>query len=65
MQHGSKELYINDRVAVDPRENAEDTFAADSLMLRVYDAVTKGIRRADDIKALAEQLGVTPGIVPV
>lgn len=50
-------------MADDPYEQAVDTFAAEWLIPRAYDAVITGIRLADEIKALAEQLGVTPGIV--
>jgi HTH-type transcriptional regulator/antitoxin HigA len=50
-------------VSDDPQEQAADAFAAESLTPRAYDAVIQGIRRVDEIKAIAEQLGVTPGIV--
>jgi hypothetical protein len=33
------------------------------LISRAYDAAIKAICNADEIKALAAQLGVTPGIV--
>ncbi len=63
LQHSKKELYINDGVADDPQEKEADVFAASWLIPHTYDAVIKGFRSADEIKGLAVQLGVTPGIV--
>ena len=60
LQHSKKELCINDGVADDPQEQAADAFAAESVIPRAYDAVIQGIRRAEDIKALAEQLCQAP-----
>ena len=52
LQHSKKALYINDGVAEDLQEHAADDFAAESPIPRAYDAVIKGIRGADEIKAL-------------
>lgn len=63
LQHSKKELYINDGVANDPQEKEADAFAADWLIPFAWEGAIKAIRSADEMKALAIQLGVTPGIV--
>lgn len=58
-----KDVYIDDGSRDDPREVRADAFAAETLIPRQHDARIRVVRSYEELKALAEDLGVSPGIV--
>ena len=58
-----KDLLINDGCQDEPREVRADRFAADTLIPARYNARIQAAQRDADILALADELGVSPGIV--
>ena len=59
-----RELLINDgNPQNDPREQRADKFAADTLISEKYNARIISIRTKAELRTLAAQLGVSPGIV--
>ena len=62
--HDSKlSLLINDGTQADEQEIRADDFAVEALTPTRYDIRIKNIRSGQEIVKLAEELGVSPGIV--
>jgi hypothetical protein len=63
LNDGKKDLLINDDSQDDPREERANGFAAEFLIPSRYDAVITKFRAKADLISLAEELGISPGIV--
>ncbi|NQU42325.1 helix-turn-helix domain-containing protein [bacterium] len=62
--HGKKQrLYIADKDSDDPEERKADRFAAETLIPAKHNARIRGITTRAEIRELAEELGISPGIV--
>ncbi len=58
-----KDLYINDGCRDDPREVRADAFAAETLIPQQYNDRIRAVRSREELKAMAEDLGISPGIL--
>ncbi|MEN8136493.1 MAG: helix-turn-helix domain-containing protein [Thermodesulfobacteriota bacterium] len=58
-----KDLLINDESVDDPREERADSFAAEILIPSRYNASIRLFRSKAEIIKMADELGVSPGIV--
>lgn len=65
LNDSKKEIYLDDGkdYCDDPSEKRADEFAAEMLIPRKFDQVIELAKSADEIKALAKQIGVSAGIV--
>lgn len=65
LNDSKKETYLDDgkRYEDDPAEKCADEFAAEMLVPRKFDPTIQRAKSADEIKTLAKQIGVSPGIV--
>ena len=63
LHDSKKDLLINDGSADDPRENRANEFAAERLIPASYNARIRQANTAADIKKLATEIGISPGIV--
>ncbi len=59
----TKDLLINDGSSDDPREERANRFAAEFLIPSRYDEAIRACRSRDEIVKLADQLGISPGII--
>lgn len=58
-----KDLLINDGSSNDPREQRANDFAAEILIPSLYNERIRHARTETDIKKLANEIGISPGIV--
>ena len=63
LHDSKKDLLINDGTQDDPRETCADAFAAETLIPQKQNARVAALRTPDDVKTLARELGIAPGIV--
>jgi HTH-type transcriptional regulator / antitoxin HigA len=65
LNDSKKETYLDDGkdYADDPAEKRADEFAAEMLIPRKFDPAIRRAKSADEIKTLARQIGISPGIV--
>ena len=63
LHDGKKGLYINDGKQADEREKSADGFAAETLIPATYNDRISTIRSRDELLAIADELGVSAGIV--
>lgn len=65
LHDSKKETFIDDgaQYRERPEEQRADEFAAETLIPRSFDAAIRAARSKADIRALAEKIGVCPGIV--
>lgn len=63
LNDSKKDLMINDGSMADPREKAADLFAARTLIHHEYDERIRSCRSKQEIVTLADELGISPGIV--
>jgi len=63
LNDGKKDLLINDDSQDDPREQRANGFAAEFLIPTRHDAAITKFRAKADVVALADELGISPGIV--
>ena len=63
LHDSKKDLLINDGSLDDPREARANQFAAETLVPTRYDGRIRAARNAAEIAAIADTLGVSPGIV--
>jgi plasmid maintenance system antidote protein VapI len=61
--HSKKDLYINSGHDEDVREEEADEFGAESLIPERYNPRIRAIRSKAEVLALADELGIAPGIV--
>jgi HTH-type transcriptional regulator / antitoxin HigA len=63
LNDSKKDLFINDGTHDDPREKRADDFASELLIPAQYSPVIKAYRSKSEIRTLADQLDISPGIV--
>jgi addiction module HigA family antidote len=63
LQHGKKEVFIDDEQSDAEPEKAADRFASQTLIPRDREARLRTLRRREEIVAFAAEVGVAPGIV--
>lgn len=63
LNDGKKDLLINDDSQDDPREQRANAFAAEFLIPIRYDSAITKFRTKADVVSLADELGISPGIV--
>ncbi len=63
LNDGKKDLLINDDSQDDPREERANGFAAEFLVPSRHDSAITKFRAKVDVVSLAEELGISPGIV--
>ena len=63
LHDGKKGLYINDGKQADDREKRADAFASETLIPAVYNDRIGAIHSRDELLVIAEELGVSKGIV--
>ncbi len=63
LQDGKKELFINTGKSNDERELAADRFAANLLIPEEFNARIEEAGSEGEIRSLADEIGVSPGIV--
>jgi Zn-dependent peptidase ImmA (M78 family) len=63
LNDSKKDLMINDGSQEDPREIKADKFAAEFLISTRLDKNIQGMKSGKEIIQLADELGVSPGIV--
>jgi Zn-dependent peptidase ImmA (M78 family) len=63
LNDSKKDLLINDGTFDDPRERRADDFAAEILIPSRYDPDIKQVRSKSEIITMADELGISPGIV--
>lgn len=61
--HSKKDLFLSDNSSDDPREQQANSFASDFLIPAERRAQVMSLRTKAEVKALAEELGIAPGIV--
>ena len=63
LNDGKRNLFINDGSHQDPREIRADVFAMKFLIHPKYDRIIQNARSKEDIVRIANELGISPGIV--
>lgn len=63
LNDGKKVLLINDESLDDPREIKADKFAAEILIPTRHDSFISRFQSRTEVKAMATELGISPGIV--
>jgi Zn-dependent peptidase ImmA (M78 family) len=63
LHDSKKDLLINNGKADDPREQRANEYAAEKLIPSSYNDRIRQAQTATDIKRLANELGISPGIV--
>jgi plasmid maintenance system antidote protein VapI len=61
--HSKKDLYINDKSKDDPKEVAADLFASEILIPAKFKQQVVSLKSRNDVKRLANELGICSGIV--
>jgi HTH-type transcriptional regulator/antitoxin HigA len=61
--HGKRETFIDDGSDADEYEKEANRFAQEMLIPSRFSAQLQSIRTKDDVRALAEELGIAPGII--
>lgn len=63
LHDSKKDLYINDKSKDDPREVAADLFASETLIPAKFKQQVISLKSRNDVKRLANKLGICSGIV--
>ena len=61
--HSKKETYVDDGTDDDTLEDEANRFAANLLIPLEYEARLRSLTTDDDVRALANEIGISPGIV--
>jgi len=63
LHDGKKRLYINDGKQTDDSEKRAEAFAAEILIPAIYNDRIHAIRSHDELREIAAELDIAPGIV--